>query len=308
MRFKKRAWSRLVRIQAEGKVSWSAYGITTGRGSKEPLGVPVPASDLFGGAGAARARARCAARSCRSWILCVCSADSSIESSKQRVAFSWLTVLAVVASMKAARASTVKILVRMFPVCGSLIGRGGDELLPALEHPDRVVRFDRAAALLDDHELPVQESGLGVVEALRRESGQEHDVLGRAELLDHLGEAALAGPALGEHDRGERIVELAGDGHEVEKPLVRRPRPRSPARRCPCATWSRRSGRFRKARASARSLSVSGCTAAWSSTASWSAAFSATTTSARSAASTAWASTPKVFSTRRANSARLLLA
>ncbi len=59
---------------------------------------------------------------CRSWILRVCSADSSIVSSKQRVAFSWFTELAVVASMKAARASTVKTLVRMFPVCGSLMG------------------------------------------------------------------------------------------------------------------------------------------------------------------------------------------
>ena len=45
-----------------------------------------------------------------------------MASSKQRVAFSWLTELAVVASMKAARASTVRILVFMFPVEGSLIG------------------------------------------------------------------------------------------------------------------------------------------------------------------------------------------
>jgi len=43
---------------------------------------------------------------------------SSIESSKQRVAFSWLTALAVVASMKAALASTVKTFVRMFPSAG----------------------------------------------------------------------------------------------------------------------------------------------------------------------------------------------
>ena len=58
----------------------------------------------------------------RSWMRFVCSALSSIDSSKQRVAFSWLTALAVVASMKAARASTVKMFVLMFPVCGSLIG------------------------------------------------------------------------------------------------------------------------------------------------------------------------------------------
>ena len=58
----------------------------------------------------------------RSWMRFVCSALSSIESSKQRVAFSWLTALAVVASMKAARASTVKMRVFMLPVCGSLIG------------------------------------------------------------------------------------------------------------------------------------------------------------------------------------------
>ena len=52
----------------------------------------------------------------------VCSSVSSICSSKQRVAFSWFTELAVVASMKAARASTVKTFVRMFPVCGSFTG------------------------------------------------------------------------------------------------------------------------------------------------------------------------------------------
>ena len=74
----------------------------------------------------------------------------------------------MVASMKAARASTVKTLVRMLPVCGSLTGRRSDELLPALEHADRVVRVHRAVALLDDHELVVEEAGLGVVEALRR--------------------------------------------------------------------------------------------------------------------------------------------
>jgi hypothetical protein len=52
----------------------------------------------------------------------VCSGLSSIISSKQRVAFSWLTEEAVVASMKAARAQTVKTLVFMFPVWGSLMG------------------------------------------------------------------------------------------------------------------------------------------------------------------------------------------
>ena len=58
----------------------------------------------------------------RTWIRCVCSSLSSIWSSKQRVAFSWFTLLAVVASIKAARASTTKTLVFMFPVCGSLTG------------------------------------------------------------------------------------------------------------------------------------------------------------------------------------------
>ena len=52
----------------------------------------------------------------RSWILLVCSSVSSICSSKQRVAFSWLMLEAVVAPMKAALASTMKTLVRMFPV------------------------------------------------------------------------------------------------------------------------------------------------------------------------------------------------
>ena len=58
----------------------------------------------------------------RSWMRQVCSTDSSMVSSKQRVAFSWFTELAVVASMKAARASTVKTLVRMLPVGGSFTG------------------------------------------------------------------------------------------------------------------------------------------------------------------------------------------
>ena len=34
MRFRKRAWSLLVRIQLEGKLSRSAKGMTTGRGSR----------------------------------------------------------------------------------------------------------------------------------------------------------------------------------------------------------------------------------------------------------------------------------
>ena len=130
-------------------------------------------------------------------------------SSKQRVAFSWLTELAVVASMKAARASTVKTFVRMFPVCGSLIGRRGDELLPALQDADRVVGLHRAVALLDDHELLIEEAGRGVVEALRREAREEHDVFGRREPLDHLGDAALARAALAEDHGRERVGELA---------------------------------------------------------------------------------------------------
>jgi hypothetical protein len=101
-----------------------------------------------------------------------------------------------------------------------LDGRGRDELLPALQHPDRVVRLDRAVALLDDHELSVEEAPFGVVEALRRQPRQQHDVFRRAETLDRLGEDALARPALAEHDRRKRIVELARDGHEVEEALV----------------------------------------------------------------------------------------
>ena len=156
----------------------------------------------------------------RSWMRLVCSAVSSIVSSKHRVAFSWLTAGCRRLDEGGARLDGEDPGLHV-PRGGVLDRRRGDELLPALEHADRVVRLDRAVALLDDHELPVQEAGLDVVEALRREPRQEHDVFRRAELLDHLGEPALAGAALGEHDRRERVVELARHGHEVEQALVR---------------------------------------------------------------------------------------
>ena len=120
MRFRKRAWSLLVRIQLEGKLSLSAKGMTTGsgsrsrwafqwrrvitsacRGARDPAGPqePLPFVDplrlLFGLVHQKLEAARC--------VLVVHQ-------------------LAVVASMKAARASTVKTFVRMFPVCGSFTG------------------------------------------------------------------------------------------------------------------------------------------------------------------------------------------
>ena len=110
----------------------------------------------------------------------VCPPDSSIVSSKQRVAFSWLTALAVVASMKAARASTVKTFRPQVPGLRVLDRSGGDELLPALQDADRVVGFHGAVAFLDDHELLIEEAGSGVVEALRREAREKDDVLGLA--------------------------------------------------------------------------------------------------------------------------------
>ena len=109
----------------------------------------------------------------------------------------------------------------MLPVCGILDRRRGDELLPALQDADGVVRLHRAVTLLDDDELLVEKARLDVVEALGSEPGEEHHVLGRGELLDDLGDAALPGPALGEDDGRERIGELAGDGDEVQQALVR---------------------------------------------------------------------------------------
>ena len=73
-----------------------------------------------------------------------------------------------------------------------------------------------------------------------------------------------------------------------------------------CATWSRRSSLPRKARASARSVSLIAGGEASSSVFSFSAVFSASTRSARSAASTAAASTESTRLARFANSTRLL--
>ena len=121
MRFKKRAWSRLVRIQLDGKLRRSAKGMTTGRGSRRRWAFQC--RRVISSARCRTSRPRSVRSSLwRSWILFVCSSVSSIWSSKQRVAFSWFTEDAVVASMKAARASTVKTFVRRFPVWGSFTG------------------------------------------------------------------------------------------------------------------------------------------------------------------------------------------
>ena len=134
--------------------------------------------------------------------------------------------------------------------------RRRDELLPALQHADRVVGLHRAVTLLDDHELAVQEAGLGVVEALRRESREEHDVFGWAEPLDHLGEPALPRPALA-RARSPR----AGPRACARRPPGRggacsSPRPRSRERRCPSRPGRgdpRASGRRALPRARSRS-------------------------------------------------------
>ena len=70
------------------------------------------------------------------------------------------------------------------------------------------------------HELLVQKPGIGVVEALRREPRQEHDVFGRREPFDDFGDTALPGATLRENDSRERVVELSRDRHETEKTFV----------------------------------------------------------------------------------------
>ena len=70
-----------------------------------------------------------------------------------------------------------------------LDGCGGDELLPALKDADGVVGLHGSVALLDDDELVVEEALVHVVEALWCQAGQQHDVFGGRELLDHFGDA-----------------------------------------------------------------------------------------------------------------------
>ena len=283
IRFRKRAWSRRVRIQLEGKLSRSAKGMTTGRGS----------------------RSRCAFQ----WRRVIASAwrRSSRPRSVRRSALALvdpprLLFGLVHRQLEAARRVLVvdRARRRRFDEGGAGLDREdlrphvprlrvlhrcrGDELLPALQHADRVVGLHRAVALLDDHELAVEEARLGVVEALRREPREEHDVLGRAEPLDDLGEPALPGAALGEHDRRERILELPRDGHEVEEALVRllaheAERVDVPRRLVEEIATPEEGERL------ARSASlIAGCRASFS-LAGVSAAFSASTRSARSAAS-----------------------
>ena len=60
----------------------------------------------------------------RSWMRAVCSALSSIVSSKQRVAFSWLTIVRRRGLDEGGAGLDRELLVFMLPVCGSLIGAG----------------------------------------------------------------------------------------------------------------------------------------------------------------------------------------
>jgi hypothetical protein len=93
------------------------------------------------------------------------------------------------------------------------------------------------------NQLVVEVAGLGVVQALRREAGEQHHVLGWRQPLDHLRQPALAGPGLGEDDCRQRVLSQASMA------LAWRSSPVRTASVIPCGSspWRAKSGGEQKA-------------------------------------------------------------